>query len=377
MAHGLLIQNHEDIWKYDRTGRFVSFIQRGKAVRRGLDHRMVESVQVGHGDEAHRLFRELPNAEKEDLIARGIELVTALAKQLAGDGQRTWLDTISQFTYADLLKDQARFRRAYLPVSILPPDQYQALVVQVSEGCSYNKCTFCDFYQGRTFHIKNEVELEAHIQSIRSFFGDRLADRNGFFLGDGNALIVPYEKLCHMMEQISGKLGDVGFHDQFTTFMDTFNLDRKSLTELRDLNRRGLKTVYVGLESGSAALRAFLNKPGSPDEAIEAIVLLKQAGFQVGVIVLLGAGGLPFAEDHEQETLQALARIPFTKGDIVYLSPFIEPHNPSYGLAGSATRSESFSQKELTKMFWTMKHKLADIAPVARVSLYSILQHLY
>jgi hypothetical protein len=77
--------------------------------------------------------------------------------------------------------DAARFARIYRPVSILPPDQYLALVIQATEGCSYNRCTFCDFYRDRPFRIKSAVELRHTLREVVDFFGEAMGLRGRCF----------------------------------------------------------------------------------------------------------------------------------------------------------------------------------------------------
>ncbi len=431
-TRGTQIQTPHGVWRYDRTGKFLSVSHQGWAVRRGLNHRMVESTASGEKGTMFREYRELTEVDKRAVIEEGRLLcaeLTVVPNRLPGSSTQTAAQTaasarsmsaeqglhpkqvshadgdvhtdlqrILSWSERDLACDEEAFNAVYKPVSILPPDQYQALVVQISQGCSYNRCTFCDFYQGRPFHILSMAEFEAHLRAIRRFFGERLQDRTGIFLADGNALIVPYERLATMIERIRAELPEVQYGHQMSTFMDTFNLDRKSVDQLTTLRKMGLQTVYVGLESGSARVRRFLNKPGTPDEAIEAINLLKQAGYRVGVIVLLGVGGISFAEEHEQMTIQSLREIPFTQGDIIYLSPFVEPHNRAYferliSAVGGDTPQQggadievapvtsegwaAFSQAELVEIYWRWKKILADVAPQVQTTMYSILQHLY
>jgi radical SAM superfamily enzyme YgiQ (UPF0313 family) len=101
-----------------------------------------------------------------------------------------------------LSADAISFKNVYLPISILPPDQYLALVVQVTEGCNYNQCIFCDFYKDRPFRIKTNTELKEHLLKIKNYFGEGIKMRRSIFLGDANAIVIPQERLIKALRSI-------------------------------------------------------------------------------------------------------------------------------------------------------------------------------
>ena len=100
--------------------------------------------------------------------------------------------------YAALDEDAARFRSIYTPVAILPPDQYLAVVVQATEGCSWNRCTFCDFYRQQPFRIKGDGEFRSHVGDVVSFFGTAIGLRRSIFLADANALVIAQDRLLRL-----------------------------------------------------------------------------------------------------------------------------------------------------------------------------------
>ena len=359
---------------FDRTGRLLFLTEPGRAIRRGLDHRMVESLERPYG----RSYRDLAEVEKRELV----EFVRAAvnrylsSRKVAGE-ERERLLRVLAWTPEELAKDEANFRQVYLPISILPPDQYRTLVVQATEGCSYNRCLFCDFYRDRPFHIKSDAELAKHATDLAAFFGERLIDRSGVFLGDGNALVIPTRRLLEMIEYLRQALPPTLLADGIATFMDTFSLERKSVKELRSLRDAGMRTVYVGFETGADDLRRFLLKQGTAEEAVAAMVALKRAGYQLAVILLVGAGGKRFAERHVKDTLAALSRLPLERGDLVYLSPFVEPEDTGYQEAISSSGIEALSAEALRAQYEWLRQALAAMHPGIRVTLYAISQHLY
>ncbi len=363
-------------WRYhfDRTGRFLFGVRAHEVVRRGLDDRVVQvRTQAGAGITG-RTYRTLNPEEKAAFYRRVYALARASLDSLPATEAARWRALLEGWTPEALAADAQAFRQVYLPISILPPDQYHALVVQITHGCSYNRCLFCDFYRDRRFHIKSEDELQVHLDRLQRFMGPRIADRSGVFLGDGNALVVPTGKLLTMMELVRERLGSSVGQD-FYTFMDTFTLEHKTPEDLRRIYEQGLRTVYTGLETGSNRLRAFLRKPGTAEEAVAAMNRLKEAGYRIGVILMVGVGGPKFAREHLAATRQALNGIHFTPGDLVYLSPFVDPHDTGYDEQARAHALGAFTDEQTREELARWRRALASLP--AKVTLYSIREHLY
>jgi radical SAM superfamily enzyme YgiQ (UPF0313 family) len=217
-------------------------------------------------------------------------------------------------------------------------------------------------------------ELEMHLDRIRWFFGSRLRDRTGIFLGDGNALVIPTPRLLAMLEKVRRELSDVKY--VVSTFMDTFHSGTKSVADLIAIRRAGLSSVYIGLETGDDELRKFLNKPGTAGEALDVIRRCKEAGLRVGVILLVGAGGRRFAASNLQRTAEVLASIPFTEGDVIYLSPFVDPRHPAYRERLEAAGSEPMTPWELAEELARWQRTLTFRSSV-KLTYYSILEHIY
>ena len=114
------------------------------------------------------------------------------------------------------------------------------------------------------------------------------------------------------------------------SFIDAFSVDRKSVAEWAELATRGLRRVYVGMESGDSALLHYLGKPGTIRQTVDGVLRLKASGVAVSVIVMTGIGGDRFAEAHERESASALAAMSLGPGDIVYFSPFVEQAGSEY-----------------------------------------------
>jgi len=226
-----------------------------------------------------------------------------------------------------LRDDAAHFLAASGPVGILPPDQYLALVARVTEGCSWNACTFCSLYRDVPFRFKRPDELLAHLAALREYFGPSLALRRSVFLGDANALSLAHDRLLPLVEAVAARFPGMPLY----SFLDAWTGQRRTAAEWRDYARLGLKRVYVGLETGDPGLLAWLEKPGSPQDAVDLVGALHEAGIAAGMIVLLGAGGERFAEAHAAKTAQALTAMRLGPEDLLYFSEYVDDPGLAYG----------------------------------------------
>jgi radical SAM superfamily enzyme YgiQ (UPF0313 family) len=234
------------------------------------------------------------------------------------------------------------------------------LVLQATEGCSFNTCTFCALYRDRRFHIKTPVDFAQHIEEIRDFMGPGILMRRSLFLADANALVIPQNRLLSLFDEVARAFaimpeqipatqrsawlrehleGVTGIY----AFVDGLSADRKSVDDFRSLRLRGLRRVYIGLESGNEALLTWLRKPSSAAGMLDAVKQMKAAGLQIGVIVLIGIGGERYNDDHCADTAQVLNAMPLDSSDIIYLSPFHADPNAPYDEIAAAEGIKALS----------------------------------
>jgi hypothetical protein len=363
----LLVGGVEPSYSFDRAGRLFGAFVGGRNYRRGLDNRVLEKwSEPGHG----RQQRWLTPAEAESFVTA--------AYRLAGEARgRPELAVLQGWDWSALQADAARFRQVYKPVSILPPDQYLSLVLQATEGCSYNRCTFCDFYRDRAFRIKGPDELRAHIAGVLDFFGPALGLRKSLFLADANALVAPMPRLRAWFDVIAETpaLPKAGIY----SFIDAFNVGRKSLADWAELAGRGLKRVYIGLESGDDVLLRWLRKPGTAGDAIAAVNQLRAAGVRASVIVMMGVGGEQYAAAHVAGTVAALNAMGLAAGDIIYFSPYVDQPGSEYGRLAAEAGIRPLSQGEIADQEAAIRAEFrpADLSYSPQLSRYDIRQFIY
>jgi hypothetical protein len=314
----------ENVSCYDLAGRPYVLVRDGGTYRRALDGRWLEKRPAAGTDaRVRRMLSTEEGVAIAEAARRDVEAVWAALAGSAGVIAEGRLRGIAAMDPGSLRADAARFASLYRPVGVLPPDQYLALVVQLTEGCSWGACTFCDLYRGTRFRVKTVEEVRAHAAGIRAYFGESLALRRSLFLGDANALCLSDERLMSLVETATAAFPELAARG-VAAFVDLVSGPRREARQYAALAGAGLRRVYIGLETGDAALLSWLDKPGTPEDAVELVDALHATGIGAGVIVLVGAGGRRFAEGHVRGTAEALTRMRLTPRDIVYFSEIVE-----------------------------------------------------
>lgn len=185
---------------------------------------------------------------------------------------------------------------------IRPPSEADSILLQVTTGCSHNKCTFCGVYNDKTFTIKdNDIVLQD-----LEFASKNCIDQNKVFLCDGDALIIPQDRLLHLFEQIHRFLPWVS---RIGTYANAKSLSRKTVEELRILKENGLRIIHLGLESGDDFTLEKTCKWGTSDEIIRQCEKAQSAGINLFLTVLLGIAGPERSRIHAEKTGLALSKI--------------------------------------------------------------------
>src|SRR5690606_38339194 len=153
-----------------------------------------------------------------------------------------------------------------------------SLILPVTNGCSWNKCTFCEMYTApqKKFRARDEDEV---LEEIRRC-GELLSPRR-VFLADGDAMVLPTKRLMRILEAIREHMPTV---ERVTSYCLPRNLKRKSVEELRELREAGLAMLYVGAESGDDAVLERVNKGENFDSTADALLKSGEAGLQRSVM---------------------------------------------------------------------------------------------
>ena len=182
---------------------------------------------------------------------------------------------------------------------IRPPSEADSILLQVTLGCSHNKCTFCGTYRGKRFNIKKDDVIFEDIEFARK----HCRRQNRLFLCDGDALVIPMRRLVPILERVRDRLPWV---ERVGVYANTKSIKIKTDEELARLHKLGIKIAYMGLESGDDKVLKAIRKGADADHMITMGKKLKNSGIKVSATVLLGLGGPKGSLNHARETGRVL-----------------------------------------------------------------------
>ncbi len=185
---------------------------------------------------------------------------------------------------------------------IRPPSEANSILLQVTVGCSHNKCAFCGTYIMERFRIKPESIVLEDI----AFASKNCGRQRRLFLCDGDALIIPQGRLVNILVEIEKQLPWV---TRVGVYANTKSLKMKTLKELKELRTHGLGIVYMGLETGDDITLRKICKGASASDMIQMGKKARAAGYKLSVTVLLGIAGRNRSKLHAEETGKVLSAI--------------------------------------------------------------------
>jgi radical SAM superfamily enzyme YgiQ (UPF0313 family) len=181
---------------------------------------------------------------------------------------------------------------------IRPPSEAYSLLLQVTVGCSHNKCRFCGTYRQKKFRIKSLEQIKKDLCEARHY-----EKVEKVFLCDGDALIIPQLRLEEILKLINDNMPDI---ERIGTYANAKSILRKSVDELKKLRDLGLKIIYLGVETGNVELLQKIHKGVTYEQMVEAAHRVKEAGIILSVTVLLGLGGIEKSIEHAINTAKIL-----------------------------------------------------------------------
>jgi radical SAM superfamily enzyme YgiQ (UPF0313 family) len=179
-----------------------------------------------------------------------------------------------------------------------PPSEADSLILQVTVGCSYNRCTFCSAYQGKRFRIKSFEEIKEDVDEVSPYKIRRV------FLADGDALSIPQKGLLQILSYLKARLKGL---ERVGVYANAKDILRKDVEELKALKDLGLEILYLGLESGDPEVLKRIKKNATVDELIRAGKRVKESKILLSVTVILGIGGVEGSQAHAAETGKVLS----------------------------------------------------------------------
>jgi radical SAM superfamily enzyme YgiQ (UPF0313 family) len=189
----------------------------------------------------------------------------------------------------------------YIEPVFRPPSEARSLILQVTNGCSWNQCTFCEMYtqEQKRFRLKPQAEIEAELAALASS-GMRV---RRIFLADGDAMTLSVRRLQAILEAIRRYLPGV---QRVSSYCLPRNLKSKSVAELSGLRELGLSLYYVGCESGDGLVLERVCKGENFESSLSALQKIKAAGSRSSVMILNGMGGRRYSLQHAHNSARLM-----------------------------------------------------------------------
>lgn len=175
-----------------------------------------------------------------------------------------------------------------------PPAEANSLILQITLGCSYNKCSFCSMYETKKFEIKSIEKITKEIDEFSIY-----KDVRRVFLADGDALSCDTNFLVQILQYLKKSFPKL---QRVSSYASPYNLLEKTQEELNLLRENGLSLVYYGIESGNQELLKYINKPMNPNKMVEGINKAHYANMKISATIILGLGGKKLSIKHIEDT---------------------------------------------------------------------------
>ena len=172
-----------------------------------------------------------------------------------------------------------------------PPSEGRSIIIQITLGCSWNKCSFCEMYTTKSFRARKEKDVFNDIDSLIPY-SDSIRK---VFLADGDPLVLSTDRLLRILEKLKQSFPKL---HRISAYASPNNLLNKTLTELQQIKDAGLNLLYIGLESGDNDVLSFINKGVNQAQMIDALNKSQLAGLHSSVMIINGVGGTDYTEQH-------------------------------------------------------------------------------
>ncbi len=202
-----------------------------------------------------------------------------------------------------------------------PPSEAYSLLVQVTIGCTHNKCTFCKMFKNKKFRVRALEEVLEDLAWARA----RYSRVERMFLCDGDALALSNRRLMPILEYIKENFPEC---ERVTIYGRANDVNKKSAEEMKELYDAGITMVYIGAESGSDKVLKDVNKGVTRRELIDAVRKIEDCGMEASVTFISGLAGKDGWEDHAIQTGTMITEM--NPSYVGLLTLIVEPNVPMY-----------------------------------------------
>ena len=180
-----------------------------------------------------------------------------------------------------------------------PPSEGNSLIIQVTLGCSWNKCAFCEMYTSKKFTVRNEIDIFEEIEA----FAPYAQQIKKVFLADGDPLVLSTPRLLRILEKLRNTFPNLR---RISTYASPNNINNKTNKDLKSLKNAGLTLLYVGIESGDNEVLEAIQKGETFDSTVAGLNKAKKSGIDCSVMIIIGVGGKLFSKQHAVNSAKIL-----------------------------------------------------------------------
>jgi radical SAM superfamily enzyme YgiQ (UPF0313 family) len=183
-----------------------------------------------------------------------------------------------------------------------PPAEAYSMIFQVTLGCSWNRCAFCDMYFCKTFTVRKEEDVLEEIRHSSVLY----RGIKKVFLADGNAMVLSASRMLTILDAIRKSYPD---NPRVSAYALPKDILTKTPEELKQMRELGLELLYIGIESGDDDVLRMVNKDETAASTAEGILKAKEAGMTCSVMVINGVAGLKYSQQHAEHSADLLNKV--------------------------------------------------------------------
>ncbi len=181
-----------------------------------------------------------------------------------------------------------------------PPSEANSMIFQVTLGCSFNKCSFCNMYRTKEYSERPWEEIKAEIDMAAKFY----PDTKRVFVADGDAINLPKDRIIQILQYLRLKFPEL---ERVSCYAMPMNLLQKKDDELKEMRAAGLDMFYIGIESGNDTVLRKVTKGATYKTIVQACQKARRNGYVLSCMVILGLGGKTYTKEHIEDTARILS----------------------------------------------------------------------
>ncbi|KAG0511182.1 MAG: Radical SAM protein [Nitrosopumilales archaeon] len=183
-----------------------------------------------------------------------------------------------------------------------PPSEAKSTIFQVTLGCSFNECSFCDMYRSKEYSERPWEEIKMEFDMAAK----QMPDTKKIFLADGDALNLQTDYMIKIVKYLYEKFPNL---ERISCYAMPMNLLKKTPEELKKMHEAGLDMLYLGIESGSDIILKKVTKGATSQTIIRACRKAIDTGYILSCMVILGLGGKTYTKEHIRGTAEVLSAV--------------------------------------------------------------------